>query len=135
MDFHLSLSLEGTRMLSQLERISQVHAYPYIVDGKAMVFANRVFRISAGQWPYEVSQISLPSQEGEVDTDALAGIVEGQYGPAVMVHRQDMGSSPQTYFLPQAVPDDPLQRVLYVPDNRIKGIRDYMAMLDRDQFL
>lgn len=113
-EMSIRLSRDGCQLLSQLERISRLHAHPYVTADEPAVFADSSVRELSGQWPYTVNQAWLPMNNGKPDTSALPAVIERHYEATVLHYTNGKPHEVHNYFLPPALSDDPYLRHLFL---------------------
>lgn len=118
-EFNLDLDNKED-LLSKLEEISLIHS-----GGSGGIYSSPTFRIEFGQQPYEVKKITLyVNPKGEIDYLKLKQIIENNLCPSVLICRNsETHRLMQSYFLPEAIGDDPCKRKLILEtdiDKRLK---------------
>ena len=121
-EFDLNLDSEK-ELLSALEDISLIHSI-----NSGMVFSSPFFRYLSEQQPYDVKKISLYAKsKKEIDCQGLKDIIKNNLCPAVLIYRNSKtGDFLQTYFLPEAVENNPFKRKLIFETNLNKTLKGLM---------
>lgn len=117
--FELDLD-NNKKLLETLEEIAKEH------KGNAPeIFHRPVDRMSFKQQPYYIKDIFLELEEGKINFKDLKKIIKLYLEPCVIIYKNSEWITSNTFFLPEAVDKNPLERKLIYETEIGKRLKFY----------